>query len=94
MFRVFSRFDAVSRHRVIAGERPADGAGPRTGSGPVDTALRLYRSTRSPAYPRLKNPGVTGLVENPDRGQALTIDSGRVQVAQVSLAFVERFAER
>jgi non-heme chloroperoxidase len=30
----------------------------------------------------------------PDRGHSLTIDAGRLEVAQTSLAFVERYAER
>jgi pimeloyl-ACP methyl ester carboxylesterase len=43
---------------------------------------------------QLKNPGTTEFVEIPGRGHALTIDSGWLQVAQTSLAFVERFTER
>jgi non-heme chloroperoxidase len=41
---------------------------------------------------QLKNPGVTEFVEVPDRGHALTIDNGWRQVANISLAFVQRFA--
>jgi pimeloyl-ACP methyl ester carboxylesterase len=41
-----------------------------------------------------KNKGVTEFAEIPGRGHALTIDSGWLEVAQTSLAFVERFAER
>lgn len=38
------------------------------------------------------NPGVTEIVEMPDRGHALTIDSGWREVAETALAFVRRFA--
>ena len=41
-----------------------------------------------------KNKGVTEFALIPGRGHALTIDSGWLEVAQTSLAFVERFAER
>jgi pimeloyl-ACP methyl ester carboxylesterase len=41
-----------------------------------------------------KNKGTTEFAEIPGRGHALTIDSGWLEVAQTSLAFVERFAER
>ncbi len=37
------------------------------------------------------NPGVTEIVEIPDRGHALTIDSGWREVADTALAFVRRF---
>jgi pimeloyl-ACP methyl ester carboxylesterase len=38
-----------------------------------------------------ENSGVTEIVEMPDRGHALTIDSGWREVAATSLAFVQRF---
>ncbi|HTJ57576.1 MAG TPA: alpha/beta hydrolase [Devosiaceae bacterium] len=38
------------------------------------------------------NPGVTEIVEIPDRGHALTIDSGWQEVATTALNFVKRFA--
>jgi non-heme chloroperoxidase len=37
------------------------------------------------------NPGVTEIVEMPNRGHALTIDSGWREVAETALAFVRRF---
>ncbi len=37
------------------------------------------------------NPGVTEIVEMPNRGHALTIDSGWREVADTALAFVQRF---
>jgi non-heme chloroperoxidase len=37
------------------------------------------------------NPGVTEIVEIPNRGHALTIDSGWREVADTALAFVRRF---
>ena len=39
-----------------------------------------------------RNEGVTEIVEIPDRGHALTIDSGWREVADTALAFVQRFA--
>jgi len=41
-----------------------------------------------------KNPGITEIVEIPNRGHALTIDSGWREVASKALAFVQRFARR
>ncbi|TME44638.1 MAG: alpha/beta hydrolase, partial [Chloroflexi bacterium] len=38
-----------------------------------------------------RNKGVTEFVEIPNRGHALTIDSGWRTVADTSLAFVQRF---
>jgi non-heme chloroperoxidase len=44
------------------------------------------------SYKRQKrNPGVTEIVEMPNRGHALTIDSGWREVANTSLGFVRRF---
>jgi len=39
-----------------------------------------------------RNEGVTELVEMPERGHSLTIDSGWREVADTALAFVKRFA--
>ena len=53
------------------------------------------RAISDAAYKKqLKNPGTTEFAEIPGRGHALTIDSGWLEVAQTSLAFVERFTER
>ncbi|MFG2883237.1 alpha/beta hydrolase [Streptomyces sp. NPDC048297] len=41
---------------------------------------------------QLHNPGVTEITEIPDRGHALTIDSGWQEVADTALTFVRRFA--
>jgi pimeloyl-ACP methyl ester carboxylesterase len=38
-----------------------------------------------------KNPGVTEILEIPNRGHALTVDSGWREVADTALAFVKRF---
>ncbi len=38
-----------------------------------------------------RNPGVTEIVEMPNRGHALTIDSGWREVADTALGFVKRF---
>src|SRR5467141_2732417 len=40
-----------------------------------------------------RNPGVTEIVEIPNRGHALTIDSGWREVADTALAFVKRFVQ-
>jgi len=40
-----------------------------------------------------KNSGVTEFFEMPNRGHALTIDSGWREVAEQALAFVQRFTE-
>jgi pimeloyl-ACP methyl ester carboxylesterase len=39
-----------------------------------------------------RNPAVTGIVQLPNRGHALTIDHGWREVAQTALDFVKRFA--
>jgi non-heme chloroperoxidase len=39
-----------------------------------------------------RNPGVTEIIEMPNRGHALTIDNGWKEVADTALAFVRRFA--
>jgi pimeloyl-ACP methyl ester carboxylesterase len=45
------------------------------------------------AYKRQRrNPGVTEIVKIPNRGHALTIDHGWLEVAQTALDFVKRFA--
>jgi len=46
------------------------------------------------SYKRQKrNPNVTEIVEIPNRGHALTIDSGWREVADTALAFVQRFVK-
>ncbi len=40
-----------------------------------------------------RNPGVTEIVKVPDRGHSLTIDHGWRQVADMALAFVQRYAK-
>jgi pimeloyl-ACP methyl ester carboxylesterase len=47
--------------------------------------------TRAAYRKQLKNPGVTEFVEVPGRGHALTIDSGWREVANIALAFIQRF---
>jgi non-heme chloroperoxidase len=49
-------------------------------------------SLANASYKRQKrNPGVTEIAEIPNRGDALTIDSGWREVADTALAFVQRF---
>ena len=38
-----------------------------------------------------RNPGITEIIQIPNRGHALTIDSGWREVADKALAFVKRF---
>jgi pimeloyl-ACP methyl ester carboxylesterase len=64
---------------IISGEK--DHTVPRSIS---DAAYKLQQ----------KNKGVTEFAEIPGRGHSLTIDGGWLEVAQTSLAFVERYAER
>jgi pimeloyl-ACP methyl ester carboxylesterase len=40
-----------------------------------------------------RNPGLTEFVEMPGRGHSLTIDHGWREVAEISLAFIQRFAK-
>ena len=40
-----------------------------------------------------RNPGVTEIVELPNRGHALVIDSGCREVADTALAFIQRYAK-
>jgi non-heme chloroperoxidase len=40
-----------------------------------------------------KNPGVTEIVKIPGRGHSLTIDGGWREVADISLAFIQRFVK-
>ncbi len=49
-------------------------------------------SIANASYKRQKrNEGVTEIVEMPNRGHALVIDSGWQEVADTALAFVQRF---
>jgi non-heme chloroperoxidase len=53
---------------------------------PWSIANAAYRKQR-------RNPGVTEIVKVPDRGHSLTIDHGWQQVADIALAFVQRYAK-
>jgi non-heme chloroperoxidase len=60
-------------------------------SGEKDHTVPLAIANAS--YKRQKrNEGITEIIEVPDRGHALTIDSGWREVADTALAFVQRFA--
>ena len=59
-------------------------------TGEVDHAVPPAMSNA--AYEKQKrNPGITELVEMPNRGHSLTIDSGWREVCDTSLEFVKRF---
>jgi hypothetical protein len=47
--------------------------------------------TGCPCFKLQRNQGVTEIVEAPNRGHALVIDSGWREVAETALAFVQRF---
>jgi pimeloyl-ACP methyl ester carboxylesterase len=53
---------------------------------PWSLAKAAYKKQR-------RNPGVTEIVKVPDRGHSLTIDHGWRQVADIALAFVQRYAK-
>ena len=70
-------------------ENPARGplliiSGEKDNTVPWAIANASYKQQRD-------NPGVTEIVEMPNRGHALTIDSGWREVADTALAFVRRF---
>ena len=60
-------------------------SGERDHTGPWAIANASFKKQK-------KNEGVTEIVEMPNRGHALTIDSGWREVADTALAFVKRFA--
>jgi pimeloyl-ACP methyl ester carboxylesterase len=52
----------------------------------------VHRAITNASYKRQsRNPGVTEIKQIPNRGHALTIDSGWREVAQTSLDFIKRF---
>jgi pimeloyl-ACP methyl ester carboxylesterase len=52
----------------------------------------VHRAITNASYKRQsRNPGVTELKQIPNRGHALTIDSGWREVAQTALDFIKRF---
>lgn len=59
-------------------------------SGEKDNTVPWAISSATYKHQR-KNPSVTEVVEMPERGHALTIDSGWREVAQSALSFVKRF---
>jgi hypothetical protein len=52
------------------------------------------RAVANASYKREKhNPGVTEIVQMPNRGHSLTIDNGWREVADAALAFIQRFVK-
>jgi pimeloyl-ACP methyl ester carboxylesterase len=80
---------------VLAAAQPVDSETPERGplliiSGEKDNTVPWAIANAS--YKKQKrNPGVTEIVEMPNRGHALTIDSGWREVASTALTFVQRF---
>jgi pimeloyl-ACP methyl ester carboxylesterase len=60
-------------------------SGEKDNTAPTAMADGIYKKQQ-------RNPGVTELVELPNRGHALVIDSGWREVADTALAFIRRFA--
>ena len=50
--------------------------------------LTIYR------YRHERNPGLTEIVELPDRGHSLVIDHGWAEVAETALAFIKDHGQR
>jgi pimeloyl-ACP methyl ester carboxylesterase len=76
-------------------EAKADTQNPARGplliiSGELDNTVPWSIANAS-YHQQQRNPGVTEIVEIPNRGHALTIDSGWREVANTALAFVRRF---
>jgi pimeloyl-ACP methyl ester carboxylesterase len=88
-------FQAASANLNPWSETKVDSRNPERGpllivSGEKDNAAPWAIANAS--YKKQKrNEGVTEIVEMPDRGHALTIDSGWREVADTALAFVRRF---
>jgi non-heme chloroperoxidase len=88
-------FQAAMANLNPAAETKVDTRNPERGpllvfTGEVDHAVPPAMSNA--AYRKqARNPGVTELVEMPNRGHSLTIDSGWREVAEASLEFVKRF---
>jgi pimeloyl-ACP methyl ester carboxylesterase len=58
-------------------------------AGAADNTVPLA-ITRAMAKVQSKNPGVTELIEVPDRGHSLTIDHGWTEVADISVDFLQK----
>ena len=59
-------------------------------SGEKDNTVP-WAITNASFHLQQRNPGVTEIIEMPNRGHALTIDNGWKEVADTALAFVRRF---
>lgn len=59
-------------------------------AGAADNTVPLA-ITRASYQRQARNPGVTEIVEVPDRGHSLTIDHGWQEVATIAVDFVKRF---
>jgi len=53
--------------------------------------IRIRPARPSPKGQQKHNKGVTEIVEIPNRGHALTVDSGWREVADKALGFIKRF---
>ena len=89
-------FQAATENFNPRTEAKVDTGNPERGpllivSGEKDNTVP--RAISEAAFKRqLHNPGVTEFAEIPNRGHALTIDSGWREVADTALAFITRFS--
>jgi non-heme chloroperoxidase len=89
-------FEAAAENVNPWTEAKVDTGNPERGpmliiSGEKDNTVP--RAISEAAFKRqLRNPGVTEFAEIPDRGHALTIDSGWREVADTALTFIARFS--
>ena len=94
------------RAALPGGDRQPQPAGPRprsTRKNPERGPLLIISGEKDHTVPwaianasfkkQKRNDGVTEIVEIPNRGHALTIDSGWREVADTALAFVQRFVK-
>jgi non-heme chloroperoxidase len=88
-------FQAAMANLNPATEVKVDSRNPQRGpllifTGEVDHAVPPAMSNAAHRKQQ-RNPGVTELIEMPNRGHSLVIDSGWQEVADKALAFVKRF---
>jgi non-heme chloroperoxidase len=89
-------FQAAMANLNPGAETKVDTRNPERGpllifTGEADHAVPPAMSNAAFKQQRKHNPGVTELIEMPNRGHSLTIDSGWREVADKALAFVKRF---
>ena len=88
-------FQAASANLNPWSEAKVDSTNPKRGPMLIvsaDSDHTVPWAIANAAYKKQKrNKGVTEIVKIPNRGHALTIDSGWQEVADMALAFIQRF---